>query len=100
MVTKLVYGFCFGTLFIVISGLIYGGILFSDFLPRTNSSFYFIILGLPYGLFAAIACAIFLNQRKSLEGILKKSLFFGVGFWLSFALLYIIGYFASSNFSF
>jgi|SRR3989344_6059118 len=100
MVIKLVYGLGFGIIFILVSGFFYGGILFSDFLPSSSSNSYFIILGFPYGFISAIVYAIFLKLKKVSENVVKKSLVFGAGFWLSFATLYLIGYLAFSNFGF
>ena len=98
---KLFEGLGFGILFIFLSGMFYGGILFADLLPNFNSNFLFILLGIPYGFIAGIIYVIYSKFRKVIDGdLIKSSLFFGIGFWLSFLSLYVLGYLAFSNFGF
>ena len=97
---KLLFGFGFGVVFIVLSGLLTGGILFADFLLNLNLSDNFIVFGIPYGFIAGLVYLVFLKFRGAEEDVFKKVVFFGIGFWLSFSILYIIMYFAFSNFGF
>ena len=90
---KIFLGFGIGTLFIVLSGLLTGGVLFADFLLSLKLSNNFIIFGVPYGFVAGIIYSLFLKFRD-----IKAGIFFGVGFWLSFSILYVIMYFAFSRF--
>ncbi len=98
---KLFKGLGFGILFIFLLGIFYGGIPFADLFPNFNSSFLFILLGIPYGFIAGVIYATYSKLRKVIDGnLIRSSLFFGIGFWLSFTSLYILGYFAFSNFGF
>src|SRR3989338_4830131 len=96
--TKLFIGFGAGIGFVILSGIFVGGILFSEFIPVYNMRFTFMILGLPYGFIAGISYALFSKIKKPGGNFLKDGLLFGIGFWLSFSTLYIIGYLAFSNF--
>lgn len=100
-VNKFFTGFGFGVLFILLSGIFYGGILFANLLPNFNSSFLFVLLGIPYGFAAGITYLIYSRFRDAGDrDVVRNSLFFGIGFWLSFLSLYVFGYLAFSNFGF
>src|SRR3989344_5192720 len=101
MANQLFIGFGLGIIFIILSGILTGGILFADLIPISNSIFTFIILGIPYGFLAGFLYLSFVRIKKIENGgILKKSILFGLGFWLSFFSLYIVSYFALSSFIF
>ncbi len=94
---KILLGFSIGVLFIVLSGLLTGGVVFADFLLSLNFANSFMIFGIPYGFVAGLIYLLFL-KFKGKENIIKMGAFFGIGFWLSFSVLYIIMYFAFSRF--
>ena len=94
---KILLGFGIGTLFIVLSGLLTGGILFADFLLSLNITNNFILFGIPYGFIAGLIYLLVLKFRGK-KDVFKTGTFFGIGFWLSFSILYIIMYFAFSRF--
>ena len=97
---KLLVGSGVGIGFIILSGIFVGGILFSEFIPVYNIASTFMILGLPYGFIAGVLYALFAKIKKPEGNFLKDGFLFGIGFWLSFSILYIIGYLAFSNLGF
>ena len=97
-IKKILLGFCIGILFIILSGLLIGGILFADFLLGLNLTNNFIIFGIPYGFVSGLLYWLLLKFMGAKGDIIRRGFLFGIGFWLSFSTLYIIMYFAFSRF--
>ena len=98
MAFKFFLGFGLGVVFIILSGLFIGGIPFADFLLNFNFSDNFIIFGVPYGVVAGIIYLLIRKFRGTGGNLLISGILFGAGFNLSFAILYLIMYFAFSGF--
>lgn len=95
---KVFFGFSFGLVFIILSGLLTGGILFADFLLNLNVPSNFLVFGVPYGIMAGLLYFLLLKSKGGRGNVLKKAISFGIGFWLSFSVLYVIMYLAFSRF--
>lgn len=95
---KVLIGFGIGVLFIILSGLITGGVLFADFLLSLNLFNNFMMFGVPYGLVTGFIYSLFIKLRIGTNSV-REGILFGLGFWLSFSILYIIGYLTFSGFS-
>ena len=96
---KILIGFGFGILFIILSGLLTGGILFADFLLNLNLPSNFMLFGIVYGFVAGLIYLLTVRIKGQKEDIVRRAILFGIGFWLSFSTFHIIGYFTFSGFS-
>ena len=80
---KVLIGFGAGISFILLSGLLTGGILFADFLLNIDLLNNFLMFGIPYGFIAGLIFIIFIKfRRMEIINSVKIGILFGIGFWL------------------